>query len=54
LGQSPILSLALDLKPGAHPGKVDLWAPGHKKALYLDGARALVELPLSVGTLVVQ
>ena len=54
LGTTPILSLALDLKSGAAPGKVDFWAPLDRKAVYLDANRILHDLPVGLGELVVQ
>ena len=52
LGATPILSLALELKPGADPGPIRLWVPGGKQAVYLDGDKVLRELTLHLGSLV--
>lgn len=54
LGADPVLSLALELKPGTTPGPVALWAPSDRHPVHLDGARALLPLPVSLGTLVAQ
>ena len=52
LGSTPILSLALELRPGAEPGQIRLSVPGDKQAVYLDANRVLQALTLKVGTLV--
>jgi hypothetical protein len=52
-GEAPILSVALDLKPGAAPGPVTLATPPGRGAVYLDGQRLVAPFPgpLGLGTL---
>jgi hypothetical protein len=56
LSKAPLLSVALDVKPGAAPGPVSLATPSGKGAVYLDGQRLVAPLPgaLGVGTLEVK
>jgi hypothetical protein len=54
VGTAPLLSVVLEARPDAVPGKAALWVPDDRRGVLLDDARNLLELPLGVGSLEVR